>query len=253
MSDLERQSPPKLSAKIEAILYLKAQPMVIQEIADLAVRDREEVEEALLELMQDYALRESALEVVETDAGFSLQLRETYGQLVHTVVPTDIGIGALRTLAVIALKGPIPQTELVELRGSGAYQHVQALVDEGFVGKRRSGNGRSYSVNVTQKFYQYFEVDELPQLKLKRNIGEAIAVDVAAPSELGQPETIAPPPEIEEEGLTPSTHADSTDDSTGDFNADASTDPDPNSGVDVSSDFDGHLESQSGRCQQPGD
>jgi segregation and condensation protein B len=220
MSDLELQPTPKLSTKIEAILYLKAQPMGIQEIADLAVRDREEVEEALLELMQDYALRESALEVVETDAGFSLQLRETYSQLVYTVIPTDIGIGALRTLAAIALKGPIPQTELVELRGSGAYQHVQALVDEGFVGKRRSGNGRSYSVNVTQKFYQYFEVDELPQLKLKRNPSGASA----------------PLPEVEEEDLSPSVHdAPSTD-----FSADPDADV-----VAISSDFDGDLESQS--------
>lgn len=179
MSDTDTINPTKLSAKLEAILYLKAQPMSLEEIAEFAHCDIEDVEEALLELMQDYALRDSALEVVETDAGFSLQLREQYMSLVHTIVPTDLGIAALRTLAVVALKGPIPQTKLVEIRGSGAYQHVGELIEEGFVMRRRHG-GRSYSVNVTEKFYQYFEVDELPKLKLKKGIvGNSLEVPVA--------------------------------------------------------------------------
>jgi segregation and condensation protein B len=169
MSESDLVNPSQLSTKLEAILYLKAQPLSIQEIADYAICEIEDVEEALLILMQDYAMRDSALEVVETNAGFSLQLREAYMSLVQTIVPTDLGVGALRTLAAIALKGPISQTQLVELRGSGAYQHVGDLAEEGFISKRRQSNGRSFSVQVTEKFYQYFEVDELPKLKLKNS------------------------------------------------------------------------------------
>lgn len=168
MSESETVYSSNLSTKLEAILYLKAKPLRIPELAELAQCEEEEIEEALLLLMQDYAQRNSALEVLETNSGFSLQLREAYMNLVQTIVPTDLGVGALRTLAAIALKGPIAQTQLVELRGSGAYQHVGDLVEEGFVSKRRSGNGRSYKVQVTEKFYQYFEVDELPKLKLKK-------------------------------------------------------------------------------------
>ncbi|MEM9137894.1 MAG: SMC-Scp complex subunit ScpB [Cyanobacteria bacterium P01_F01_bin.42] len=170
MSESELVNPSQLSTQLEAILYLKAQPLTVQELADYAVCDTEEVEEALLMLMQDYAQRNSALEVVESRSGFTLQLREAYMGLVQTIVPTDLGVGALRTLAAIALKGPIAQTQLVELRGSGAYQHVGDLVEEGFVSRRRQSNGRSYSVQVTEKFYQYFEVDELPKLKLRKTV-----------------------------------------------------------------------------------
>lgn len=177
MSESELVNPSQLSTKLEAILYLKAQPLSIQALADYAICEIEEVEEALLMLMQDYAQRNSALEVVESNAGFSLQLREAYMSLVQTIVPTDLGVGALRTLAAIALKGPIPQTQLVELRGSGAYQHVGDLAEEGFVSKRRQSNGRSYSVQVTEKFYQYFEVDELPKLKLKKTARQRRVVE----------------------------------------------------------------------------
>jgi segregation and condensation protein B len=152
-----------LANKIEAILYLKAQPLPLARLAEYAGCDRQEIEQALIELMSEYAQRDSALEVVETPSGYSLQLRETYQDLVQTLIPIDLGVGALRTLAAIALKGSITQTDLVELRGSGAYDHVKELVELGFVRKRRQSDGRSYWLQVTEKFYQYFQVEKVPQ------------------------------------------------------------------------------------------
>lgn len=166
MSSVEdtNKPTPRLAAKLEAILYVKAQPLSINLLAEIAGCDREDIEEALIELMQDYVQRDSALEIAETDAGYSLQLRESFQTLLDSLVPTDLGVGVLRTLAAIALKGPIVQTDLIELRGSGAYQHVQELVERGFVQKRRRAGGRSSTVQVTDQFYQYFEVDQLPTI-----------------------------------------------------------------------------------------
>jgi len=158
---------PGLASTIEAILYLKGQPLTIARLAELARCAREDIEEGLIELMDEYAHRDGALELVETADGYSLQLKERYRFLVDTLIPLDLGVGALRTLAAIALKGPIPQTDLVDLRGSGAYQHVQELVEQGFVKKRRQPEGRSSLVQVTEKFYQHFEIDQLPEIKRK--------------------------------------------------------------------------------------
>ncbi|MBC6436337.1 SMC-Scp complex subunit ScpB [Nostoc sp. HG1] len=153
----------RLASTIEAILYLKAQPLSIAEIAEAAACDRDSAEEGLLELMADYAHRDSALEIVEMPNGYGLQLREAFQHLVQIMVPADLGIGELRTLAAVAIKGPIAQTDLVDLRGSGAYQHVQELVLQGFVRKRRQSDGRSYWIQVTDKFHQYFQLNQLPQ------------------------------------------------------------------------------------------
>jgi segregation and condensation protein B len=157
-------SLPSLSSKVEAILYLKGQPLTVNEIVRYAQCDRPAVEAALIELMAEYAHRDSALEVVETPEGYALQLRSTFQELVNTIIPSDMGLGALRTLAAIALKKTIPQTELVNLRGSGAYQHVQDLVRLGYVRKRRQAAGRSPLLQVTPKFYQDFQVEQLPTL-----------------------------------------------------------------------------------------
>lgn len=154
----------RLANTIEAILYLKAQPLKIAQIAEFARCDKESAEEGLIELMSEYAHREGALEIAETEEGYALQLREIYKPLVNTIVPLDIGLGALRTLAAIALRGPIAQNELVELRGSGVYQHVPDLVEQGFVKKRRQSDGRSSWLQITEKFYQHFEIDKLPEI-----------------------------------------------------------------------------------------
>ncbi|MFM7572342.1 MAG: SMC-Scp complex subunit ScpB, partial [Snowella sp.] len=43
----------RLATKIEAILYLKGQPLSLAELAESTNCDRTEVEEALIELMDD--------------------------------------------------------------------------------------------------------------------------------------------------------------------------------------------------------
>lgn len=156
----------RLTTTLEAILYLKAQPLTIAQLSELAGCDRRTTEEALMELMSEYAHRDGALEIAETESGYSLQLKETYQTLINSIIPADLGVGALRTLAVVALKGPLSQTELVEIRGSGVYQHIPELVEIGFVRKRKNSDGRSSLVQVTDKFHQYFQINQ--------NIGQLI-------------------------------------------------------------------------------
>jgi len=153
-----------IANKIEAILYLKGKPLSLAEIAEYATCDRATVSQSIMELMDKYARRDSALEVVETPDGYSFQLRAEFHELVQKLIPVELGVGALRTLAVIALNNPILQSELINLRGSGAYQQVQELVESGFVRKRRDNDSRSYSLQVTAKFYQYFQIEQLPEI-----------------------------------------------------------------------------------------
>ncbi len=151
----------RISCTIESILYLKAQPLTLIEIAEFAQCDRDEAEQGLLELMSDFSHRDTALEVAELDEGYVLQLRMDYQGMVQQIIPVDIGVGALRTLAVIAMKGPLLQSDLINLRGSTAYHQVQELVEQGFVRKRRRSDGRSHWLQVTEKFRQYFQLNQL--------------------------------------------------------------------------------------------
>ncbi|AHJ28334.1 SMC-Scp complex subunit ScpB [Nodularia spumigena CS-584] len=172
------------ATKIEAILYLKGKPLSLSEIAEYAGCDRATVEEGIMELMDNYAHRDSALEVVETPTGYSLQLRSDFQDLVQTLIPVELGLGALRTLAAIALNNPILQSDLIELRGSGVYQHVPELVELGFVRKRRDNESRSYSLQVTPKFHQYFQLEQLPQILEYSHKEEQLELDLTPKEEV---------------------------------------------------------------------
>jgi segregation and condensation protein B len=169
------------ATKIEAILYLKGQPLTIAELVELTQGDRSTVQDGIIELMDNYAHRETALEIVETAEGYTLQLKATYSDIMEVIIPPEIGVGALRTLAVIALKKGISQTELIDLRGSGAYQHVQELVQLGYVKKRRQAESRSYWLQVTDKFHQNFQLGQLPQ-----NVSLNLSLDAVKEPELDQ-------------------------------------------------------------------
>jgi segregation and condensation protein B len=153
-------SPRQLSlpARLEAILYLKGKPLTLGNLAEIAVVPREEAELALITLMADYAHRDTALEIRQEGQRYSLQLRESLGDLVQSLLPVDLSTAALRTLATIALKKRILQSDLVELRGSGAYDHIKELLAQNFIERKRQSEGRSYWLSLSEKFHRTFAV-----------------------------------------------------------------------------------------------
>lgn len=148
----------QLKARIEAVLFTTAQALSIKEIADiLNEEDVDKVEEAMLELIMNYASREGALEI-DDENGYILQVKEEHMDIVEKLCPVELKPAVLRTLSVIALKEPIRQSDLKELRGSTAYEHVQELLEKGLISRTRDKNGRSYNLKTTPKFAEYFKL-----------------------------------------------------------------------------------------------
>ncbi len=155
-------STPSLAAQIEAILYLKGRPIGLNELSELARAEPQAVQQALLALTAGYAQRDTALEIVEQNGRFGLQLRPALAGLVQNMLPVNLSTATLRTLATIALKKRILQSDLVDLRGSGAYDHIKELLAQDFIERRRQSEGRSYWITLSEKFHRTFSV--LPDL-----------------------------------------------------------------------------------------
>ena len=155
-------STPSLASRIEAILYLKGRPIGLKELAELARDEPDRVRAALATLTTSYDQRDTALEVVEQSGRYSLQLRPDLADLVKNMLPVNLSTATLRTLATIALKKRILQSDLVDLRGSGAYDHIKELLAQDFIERRRQSEGRSYWLTLSEKFHRTFSV--LPDL-----------------------------------------------------------------------------------------
>ena len=158
---LQREPPAaelSLPARLEAILYLKGRSMTLGELAEISSVSREQVELGLITLMANYAHRDTALEIRQEGQRYSLQLRDGLGELVQNLLPVDLSTAALRTLATIALKKRILQSDLVELRGSGAYDHIKELLAQNFIERKRQSEGRSYWLTLSEKLRRTFSI-----------------------------------------------------------------------------------------------
>lgn len=149
------RSRPPLKGMIETVLFVTNKPLQIMEIGEIVGADDFEVEEALMELMNDYTFREGALEIDDAD-GYILQVREDFQPILDKMMPMELTPGALRTLSAIAIKAPVLQSDLVEMRGSQVYDHIPELLAKKLVTKKREG--RSYRLNVTKSFFEYFKL-----------------------------------------------------------------------------------------------
>ena len=160
----EQPLEPALSlpARLEAILYLKGRPLSLEELAALSGVSASAAEQGLLVLIAGYAQRDTALEINHANGRYGLQLRPGLGDLVRDLLPVDLSTAALRTLATIALKKRILQSDLVDLRGSGAYDHIKELISQNFIERKRQSDGRSYWITLTEKFHRTFSV--LPEI-----------------------------------------------------------------------------------------
>ncbi len=145
-----------LKSRIEAVLFITARAVSLDEIATILDEESEKIEEAILELIMDYASRDGALEI-DDENGYIIQVKEEHMDLVELLCPVDLKPATLRTLSVIALKEPLRQTALIELRGSTAYDHIKELVEKGLISKTRDKNGRSFNLKTTPKFKEYFK------------------------------------------------------------------------------------------------
>src|SRR5574344_205376 len=147
----------QLKSRIEAVLFTTAKALQTKDIAEILDSTNEDVEEAMLELIMDYASRDGALEI-DDENGYILQVREEHMDIVEKLCPVELKPAVLKTLTVIALKEPIRQSYLKDLRGSNAYEHVQELVEKGLISKNKDKNGRSFNLKTTQKFNEYFKL-----------------------------------------------------------------------------------------------
>lgn len=146
-----------LKSRIEAVLFVTAKSVTIKEISEILNEEEPDIEEAVLELIMDYSAREGGLEINDEN-GYILQVKEEYSDIVEKLCPVELSGAILKTLTIIALKQPIRQALLKEMRGASTYEHVNELVKKGFIKRTKDKNGRSYNLSTTPKFQEYFQL-----------------------------------------------------------------------------------------------
>lgn len=150
---------------IEAILFAVGKYISEEDITKLMnIDETKTVKKALKEIQKDYETRESPMMVISEHDKWKLTVREEFMPVIQKIIPsTELNKSIMETLAVIAWKVPIKQSDLIDIRSNKAYDHISELVEKDFVTKER--HGRTYMIKLTKKFYDYFDVQGKEDLK----------------------------------------------------------------------------------------
>ena len=138
---------------------MKGRPITKKDLSEITNSDINSINDAINELKNKYSNPNSAIELNAVSNSFSLELKSSLNEFVDDLLPSDLKTSELRTLATtIAIKKKILQSDLILLRGSGAYDHIKELLEKKFIVKRKQKDGRSYWLSLSEKFFQTFAV-----------------------------------------------------------------------------------------------
>ena len=130
----------ELSAKIEALLFLKTKPVSVSSIARALSEKKEEVQEAVTVLMQARNVEHSGVHVVCSDEGVVLVTNPAFGDLLaqqtKEEMQAELTRPQLETLTIIAYRGPITKAEIEHVRGVNCSLIVRNLLMRGLIDER---------------------------------------------------------------------------------------------------------------------
>ncbi|MEM3577805.1 MAG: SMC-Scp complex subunit ScpB [Candidatus Bathyarchaeia archaeon] len=144
-------------ALLEAALYVSGRPLDLNELCSvLKTRSKNKTRKLARMLMQEYAKRNTALEILELkDERFVLQLKAEYTPHVRKLVNRPLlSTGPLKTLSYIAYKQPISQKRVIDVRGRHVYSHIKLLKEMNLISAERKG--RVTLLRTTDYFADYF-------------------------------------------------------------------------------------------------
>jgi segregation and condensation protein B len=160
-----------LAAKIEAMLFVSAEPVPVAQLAQALDVTASVVERGLKEL--DEALSTRGLRLQRNAGRVQLTTAPELAQLVELFLgleaTTHLSRAALETLAIIAYQQPCTRPQVDSIRGVNSDGMMKSLLSKGLIQEagRTDGPGRPILYSTTPEFLQHFglsSIIELPPL-----------------------------------------------------------------------------------------
>ncbi|MAG15939.1 SMC-Scp complex subunit ScpB [Candidatus Woesearchaeota archaeon] len=157
--------------KVEAVLFSSGKKMTVEEVSKICRTSPETVAEQLKQLKNDYDNKDSSLLLMDEGDGWKLTVREQYTNVVRKIVAeTELTRTMMETLAVIAWKAPVLQSDIIKVRTNKAYDHLSELESTGFISREK--HGRTKLLKLTERFFNYFDLKNADEVKEKFKIEE---------------------------------------------------------------------------------
>lgn len=172
-----------LKGILEALLFVTAEPIPLTRfLALLGAVTKQEVEQALMGLAQDYEQEGRGLQLAEVAGGYRIVTKAEFApwlkRLEKVKAPSKLSRSALESLAIIAYKQPIVRAEVEQIRGVETSGVIRTLLERKLVRivGRKEEPGRPIMYGTTKVFLEHFglrDLSQLPPLREFKELGES--------------------------------------------------------------------------------
>ena len=174
MSDFE-QTPDQntetdlpLAVKLEAILFVAAEPVMTAQLAEALDVAASVIERGLNEL--DASLLTRGLRLQRHAGRVQLttapQLAELIERFLGLEATSHLSRAALETLAIIAYQQPVTRPQIDSIRGVNSDSMMKSLLNKGLIleSGRADGPGRPILYSTTPEFLQHFGLNSILEM-----------------------------------------------------------------------------------------
>lgn len=157
-----------LSSKLEALLFVAAEPVTTAQLATALDVAPSVVERGLNEL--DTSLATRGLRLQRNAGRFQLttapQLAELVERFLGLEATTHLSRAALETLAIIAYQQPVTRPQIDSIRGVNSDSMMKSLLNKGLIleSGRADGPGRPILYSTTPEFLQHFGLNSILEM-----------------------------------------------------------------------------------------
>lgn len=155
---------------IEAALFAAGSALDVATLSKLVGKQKKKVAPIIEQLISEYESRESGIEILDLGDRYVMQVKAEYAELVRPLAPKELSAPMLRTLSMIAYHQPLVQSELIDMRGNSAYDHIRELKERGLV--EAAPHGRTKILSTTPLFADYFGLESNDPELVKKKIVE---------------------------------------------------------------------------------
>ncbi|MCX6713946.1 MAG: SMC-Scp complex subunit ScpB [Candidatus Vogelbacteria bacterium] len=161
-----------LEAKIEALLFFKAEPLTISDLAKALESDEPSVGEAIEKLKIELADR--GVKIIQNGDEIALGTTPEASDLIQKItkeeLAKDLGKATLETLTIILYEGPISRAKIDHIRGVNSSFIVRNLLIRGLIERTvNEKDARAYLYKPTFDLLQHLgltDIKEMPEYEI---------------------------------------------------------------------------------------
>ena len=168
-----------VKAIIEALIFVSDLPISIDRIREVLGEEveKKEIAEVLAMIKEDYEARGGGIFVREIAGGYQFRTGEDAAPWIKkmkAIKPLALSPAAMETLAVVVYRQPIMKSDIEQVRGVDVSGVLKGLLEKNLVKMvgRKDVPGRPIIYGTTRKFLEVFNLRDLTELPLLKEIEE---------------------------------------------------------------------------------